>query len=196
PGAAARPFLPGPPTSPRSRAIPAEEAASTAPARIAPSVAAMAWTSVRPMRPPAPATISRMSDMASLRLIRPAGIATWRCELGFALTQRGRGLVLRRAVAIERGSITRKFEHDGGPTHLALHPGAGPAAHEDAPAIFAERRHVGGHVGLVTLGLGDIDVGDPVAFAGRGRRLRRGPVRLHAIVALDDHEIANRMGKA
>src|SRR5438445_7986868 len=33
-------------------------------------------------------------------------------------------------------------------------------------------------------------------FAGRGRRLRRRPVRLHAVVALDDHEIANRMGKA
>src|SRR5262249_60499167 len=42
-------------------------------------------------------------------------------ELGFALTQRGRGLVLRRAVAIERGSIARKFEDDGAPTHLALH---------------------------------------------------------------------------
>src|SRR5262249_25520123 len=57
------------PRRPPPRRIPAEEPASTAPARTAPSVAAMAWTSVRPMRPPAPATISRMSDMASLRRI-------------------------------------------------------------------------------------------------------------------------------
>src|SRR6516164_2265871 len=73
-------------------------------------------------------------------------------ELGSALAQRGRGLVLRRAVAIERDPIARKFEHDGAPTHLALHHLALAAAHQEAPSIFAERRHVGGHVGLVALG--------------------------------------------
>src|SRR6516225_9835188 len=50
-------------------------------------------------------------------------------ELGFALAQRGRGLVLGRAVASERRSIARKFEHDGAPTHLALHHLALAAAH-------------------------------------------------------------------
>src|SRR5262249_27324499 len=121
-------------------------------------------------------------------------------KLGFAFAQRGGDLVLGRAVAIERRPIARKFEHDSTPTRLALHhllpPLLAAAPPRAAPAIFAERRHVGGHVGLVTLGLGDIDVRDPVAFAGRGRRLRRRAVRLHAVVALDDHEIANRMGKA
>ena len=57
------PFLPRPASSPASRPITAEPGASTAPASVTPSVAAMAWISVRPMRPPAPATISRMSDM-------------------------------------------------------------------------------------------------------------------------------------
>src|SRR5262252_5512628 len=222
----ATPLLPSPASSPASRPMTADEAASTAPARIAPSVAAMAWTSVRPMRPPAPATISRMSDMASLRQFglrysevgmrrkvtrltaaRPSSrtralrlcvtaLDDEEIELGFAFAQRSRGLVVRRAVAIERGPIARKFEHDGAPTHLALHHLLLAAAHQEAPAIFGERRHVGGHVGLVTLGLGDIDVRDPVAFAGRSRRLRRRPVRLRAVVALDDHEIANRMGQA
>src|SRR5262245_25690482 len=229
----ATPFLPSPASSPASRPITAEEAASTAPARTAPSVAAMAWTSVHPMRPPAPATISRMSDMASLQPIwlrvyrgrdakesnaphpprvssvdvglaprrHPLGLRVTafddeEIELGFAFAQRGRGLVLRRAVAIERDPIARKFEHDGAPAHVTLHHLTLAAAHQEAPAIFTEGRHVGDHVSLVTLGLGDIDVRDPIAFAGRGCRLRRRPVRLHAVVALDDHEIANRMGKA
>src|SRR5262249_58976989 len=92
-------------------------------------------------------------------------------ELGSAFAQRGRGLVLRRAVAIERDPIARKLEHDGAPTHVTLHHLALAAAHQEAPAIFSEGRHVRDHVGLVTLGLGDIDVRDPIAFAGRGCRL-------------------------
>src|SRR5262249_49681174 len=68
-GGRPRRFWPGRAGWRASGRIPAEEAASTAPARMAPSVAAMAWMRVRPMRPPAPATISRMSDMASLRRI-------------------------------------------------------------------------------------------------------------------------------
>ena len=67
------PFVPRPASSPASRPITAEPAASTAPASATPSVAAMAWISVRPMRPPAPATISRMSDMGLLH--RGRGIA-------------------------------------------------------------------------------------------------------------------------
>src|SRR5215472_18605352 len=78
-------------------------------------------------------------------------------ELGFAFAQRGCGLILRRAVAIERRPIARKFEHDGAPTRLALHHLALAAAHQEAPAIFTEGRHVGDHVSLVTFGLGDID---------------------------------------
>ena len=54
-----------------------EPGASTAPASAAPSVAAIAWISVRPMRPPAPATINRMSAMESHEL--DTGFA--RCQL-------------------------------------------------------------------------------------------------------------------
>src|SRR5580704_3091425 len=43
--------------------IAAEPGASTAPASVKPLVAAMAWIIVRPMRPPAPAITTRMSDM-------------------------------------------------------------------------------------------------------------------------------------
>src|SRR5215470_8415708 len=60
------PFLPSPANSPESRPITAEPGASTAPASTTPSMVAIAWMSVRPMRPPAPATISRMSDIGSL----------------------------------------------------------------------------------------------------------------------------------
>ena len=57
------PFGPRPANSPASRPITAEPGASTAPASAKPLVAAMAWISVRPMRPPAPAITTRMSAM-------------------------------------------------------------------------------------------------------------------------------------
>ena len=57
------PFGPRPASSPASRPITAEPGASTAPASAKPLVAAMAWISVRPMRPPAPAITTRMSAM-------------------------------------------------------------------------------------------------------------------------------------
>src|SRR6202023_3854522 len=73
------PFGPRPASSPASRPITAEPGASTAPASAKPLVAAMAWISVRPMRPPAPAITTRMSDMVRLRLSPwVAGIAARR----------------------------------------------------------------------------------------------------------------------
>src|SRR5947209_20629974 len=53
-----------PASTPASLPSSGEVGASSAPASTTPGVASMARTSVRPMRPPAPATISRMSDMA------------------------------------------------------------------------------------------------------------------------------------
>ena len=49
--------------SPQTRLLPPLPPASR------PCIAAMAWMSVRPMRPPAPATISRMSDMVLSRSV-------------------------------------------------------------------------------------------------------------------------------
>src|ERR1700733_4293603 len=59
------PFEPRPASSPASRPITAESGASTAPTRAIPLVAAMAWINVRPMRPPAPAITTRISEFAA-----------------------------------------------------------------------------------------------------------------------------------
>src|SRR5215212_9026172 len=69
------PFLPSPASSPESRSITAEPGPSTAPASARPLVSAIALISVRPMRPPAPATISRMSDIVRSRLRLRAVVA-------------------------------------------------------------------------------------------------------------------------
>ena len=52
-----------PASTPESSPRNGEPSPSVAPASTSPGVSAIALTSVRPMRPPAPATISRMSDM-------------------------------------------------------------------------------------------------------------------------------------
>jgi hypothetical protein len=57
------PFSPTPASTPESCPMKGECGPSTAPASVTPSVSAIALTSVRPMRPPAPATINRMSVM-------------------------------------------------------------------------------------------------------------------------------------
>src|SRR5215468_4136461 len=220
--ATATPLLPSPASSPASRPITAEEAASTAPAMITPSVAATAWISVRPMRPPAPATISRMSDMelsprknatgietqirrkvttcphlkrwAGSRInLRRLGLTSFdndEIELGFAFTQRGCGLIVGGTIAIERQRIAGKLKHHCARANLAFHHFLGAAAHEEARAKVSQRHHVGGHVHLAALGIADVGMHDPVAFAHRGRRRRLGRMGLLAVITLDDHEIA------
>src|SRR5262249_37410196 len=173
---------------------------------------AMAWIKLRPMRPPAPATISRMSDMVLLRLNVPR---IWRgsrlrtvvafdddeIELALAAAQRRRGLVVGRAGAGERGLEAREFEH-ARPTPPAPSPHpARPAAHQEARAELAEGHAVRGDVGLVAFGVGHIDMPDPIALAGgcsgRPRPARsRERGRLRPVVALDDDEVASRMRQA
>ena len=55
------PFSGVPASVPASQPISGERASSSAPASVKPLASAMALTSVRPMRPPAPATIKRIS---------------------------------------------------------------------------------------------------------------------------------------
>ena len=57
------PFSGRPASMPASRPISGERASSSAPASAKPLLSAIALTSVRPMRPPAPATIKRISAM-------------------------------------------------------------------------------------------------------------------------------------
>src|SRR6476659_8123999 len=127
--------------------------------------------------------------------LRVAAFDDEEIELRFSFAQRDCGLVVRRAIAVERRAIARKFEHDGPRTHLALRHLAAAAAHQKASAESPEWHHVGGHVRLVALGIGDVDMRDPVTSARRRRGWRGGRIRLHAIMALDDHEVADRMGK-
>src|SRR5215472_736789 len=179
------------------------------------------------MRPPAPATISRMSDMrispsnlgcryteTQLRRKVMAGRACsagrqidplWlrltafddqEIELGFAFAQRSRRLVIRRAITIERRTIAWELKHDSARAHFALHHLTLAAPDQESPGKFAKRHHVGGHIRLVAFGIGDIDMPDPIAFACRSCRWHGRGMRLHAVIALDDHEVANRMGKA
>ncbi len=61
------PFSGVPASVPASQPISGERASSSAPASVKPLASAMALTSVRPMRPPAPATIKRISAMGNSR---------------------------------------------------------------------------------------------------------------------------------
>jgi hypothetical protein len=60
------PFSGMPASVPASQPISGERASSSAPASAKPLVSAMALTSVRPIRPPAPVTIKRMSAIVKL----------------------------------------------------------------------------------------------------------------------------------
>src|SRR5260370_7582394 len=59
------PLAGGPASVPASLPRSSEPGASNAPVRTAPEVSEMARVSERPIRPPAPATIKRMSDMST-----------------------------------------------------------------------------------------------------------------------------------
>src|SRR5258705_11001284 len=117
----------------------------------------MAFTSVRPMRPPAPATISRMSGIVFLRL--RAGISA-RLRAVIALddhdvagrmrrTQSDRRLIFGRVVAGKRGRVVLELEHHVARAARALGIFRLTAAYEKFRAVFAERQRIGGYIGLV-----------------------------------------------
>src|SRR5262249_35293766 len=96
------PFFPRPASPPQARPRTPGPRATPAPPRASPLLSAMALISVRPMRPPAPATISRKSDMVyHSRLRLGAVIAFDDDQVGgrVGLADLEIGLVLGRAVA-------------------------------------------------------------------------------------------------
>src|SRR5215472_7472136 len=110
------------------------------------------------MRPPAPAITTRMSAM----ILSPAcaGISELRAVIAFddgevedalALAQLYCRLVCGRAITGERRLIAREFQHHDALARLAFRRFPLAAAHQIAGAERAERRLVGGHVGLVAL---------------------------------------------
>src|SRR4051794_14869009 len=167
------PFPPSPASSPASLPRSGEFAFSVAPASTSPGVSAIALTSVRPMRPPAPATISRMSDMELSPLSERYSDGKPHCQLRLRAVipldddhvpgrmrraQRDGVLIFGRVVAGERGRIIRKLEHDITRACLAFGVLELPAAHEKLRTEFAQRLGIRRHIGLVAIRVADIDV--------------------------------------
>src|SRR5579863_1088124 len=181
-----------PASAPASLPSSAEAGASSAPVSTAPSVSEMTRVSARPIRPPAPATIKRMSDIFQTspekRGTRPCRIAaagrsgnrldaqsgSWLRpviafddhEIGFGVgvAERDQADIFRGVVAGDRGLIVLEFDH-----HIARgrgaflgHMPAGP--HQKPGAVFGKYRAVLRDVLLVAVRVVHIDARDPVAL--------------------------------
>ena len=92
-----------------------------------------------------------------------------------------RGLVVGRLPAVERGLVRRELDDDVARAAGALGVLEAAGADDEAGAEARQRRGVGGDVGLVGLGVGDVDARDPVTLGhgvpssfGRGRYGTRG----------------------
>src|SRR5712675_1168330 len=179
--------LAGKPASvPASLPRSSEPGASNAPVRTAPEVSEMARVSARPIRPPAPATIKRMSDMSTSplpysrgRLFRqPIRATALRLrplvtlddhEVGFGIgaAQRDQAHIFRRIVAGQRGFIILEFQHHVARARGAFHGHMLAAAHQEPGAVFRKYRAVLRDVFLVAVDVVHIDTRDPVAFCHR-----------------------------
>src|SRR5258707_7237514 len=181
------PPLAGKPASvPASLPSSSEPGASKAPVRTAPEVSEMARVSARPIRPPAPATIKRMSDISTsplpysrgslfrqpirataLRLRPVVTLDDHEVAFGIGAAQCDQAHIFRRIVAGQRGFIILEFQH-----HVARARGAFlghmlAAAHQKPGAVFRKYRAVLGDVFLVAVHVVNIDTRDPVAFCHR-----------------------------
>src|SRR6202171_6361220 len=178
------PFSGRPASLPASLPRSSEPGASSAPARTAPGVSEMTRVSARPIRPPAPATIKRISDIFGPR---PCGIAGAGCSgnarhartlrlrpvpalddhevaLRMRAADRDQAGIFRRIVAGERGFIILEFQH-----HIARARRAFPglmlaAAHQKPGAVLFEYRAVLRDIFLVAVHVVNIDARDPVAL--------------------------------
>src|SRR5437764_2647797 len=159
-----------------------EPSPAVAPTSARPGVSAIALMSVRPMRPPAPATISPMSDMTSSVLRGGYSDAQAKCQLGLRAVvaldhddiagrmrraQLDRGLIFGRVVASKRGRIVLELEHDIARADLALGILELAAAHQEFRTVFAQGLGIRCDVVLIAVRIADIDVDDPVAFRHR-----------------------------
>src|SRR6185437_3377057 len=186
-----------PASVPESQPIKGERASSSAPASVMPLLSAIALTSVRPIRPPAPATASRMSAMDRspehrggiagrpvachpFRPFRSRQRRTTRNDLGLRAVVAldhdqvglGRGLphrdqpgVFRRAVAVERGLVGRKFQHHDPAAAFAFDDFGLAAARHIAAAELAQHIRQALRVFRIAVRFADVDLCDPVAFS-------------------------------
>src|SRR6266436_8574763 len=163
-----------------------EPGASNAPVRTAPGVSEIARVSARLIRPPAPATIKRMSDMSTSPLpysrgrlfrqpIRPTALRLrpvvtlddHEVAFGIGAAQRDQAHIFRRIVAGQRGFIILEFQHHVARARGAVSGHVLAAAHQEPGAVFRKYRAVLRDVFLVTVHVVNIDTRDPVAFCHR-----------------------------
>src|SRR5258707_3937040 len=179
--------LAGKPASvPASLPRSSEPGASNAPVRTAPEVSEIARVSARPIRPPAAATIKRMSDMSTSSLpysrgrpfrqpiratalrLRPV-VTLDDHEVGFGMgaAQRDQAHIFRRIVAGQRRFIILEFQHHVARARGAFHGNMLATAHQEPGAVFRTYRAALRDVFLVAVHVVHIDTRDPVAFCHR-----------------------------
>src|SRR4029079_3741696 len=132
-----------PASTPASWPSSAEPSPSSAPASTSPLVSAMARTSVRPIRPPAPATISRMSAIWSCSRLRLRTVVAFdddQVGQGMRLTNLQVRLIFRRIVAGQRRRIVGKLDDDMARVALALRALVFARADDELAAEFLEDR--------------------------------------------------------
>src|SRR3954449_6525568 len=178
------PFSGRPARTPASFPNSSDPGASRAPVSIAPLVSEMTRVNARPIRPPAPATIKRMSDMfqtsplpysrgrqfgqpttlPDLRLRPVIAFDDEEVALRMRRTDCNKPRIFGRIVAGERGLVVLEFQHHVSRARRTL-LGDMPAAADQKPRTeLIEHRAVLGDVFLVTLRVVNIDARDPVAF--------------------------------
>src|SRR6185437_12539985 len=172
-----------PASTPASLPRSSEPGASSAPARIAPGVSAMTRVSARPIRPPAPATIRRMSDIclphprriaaagcSGNRPAHPSGLRAVKAfddhEIGFGvraadLDQAG---IFRRIVTGERGLIVLEFKHHIARARRAFLGDEATAANQEFGAIFRKHRAILRDISLVAVHVVNVEPRHPVPF--------------------------------
>src|SRR5579871_4689565 len=178
------PLAGSPASTPASLPRNSEPGASSAPASTAPLVSEITRVSARPIRPPAPATIKRISAMAiPLSALLAGAASSGNRELAGLLGLRAVialdddqirhrvrlahldvGLVFRRVVAGERGRIVGKFDDDVARAAVAFDAGEGAAPNHITRAEFLEDRRIGERVRLVAFFVVNVDASDPVSF--------------------------------
>src|SRR6185437_4267826 len=187
------PFSGSPASTPASQPTSGERASSMAPASTNSSLSAIALTSVRPIRPPAPATTSRISAIGQLpktwrRYSAGAGKRRLRLQAvvtldnhdirgGMRLAQLHVRLIFRRIVASERGRIVLKLDDYVAGARVALDAFELAGAHDVTRSVFLEYRLIAHGVGLVALVAFHIDSPDPVTLRHAPLPMIRPPVR-------------------
>src|SRR5271170_1596902 len=145
-----------------------ESRRSSAPVSLSPSDSWIVLTTMRPMRPAAPLTISLIAAIQS-----PKASAWLRAAVTFgddevhrrrSVAQFRRGAMFLGVVAGERGLVVAKLDDDIARRRLARGDDMLAGADQEAGPEFGERDGVRLDVLLVDLGIVHVHAGDPVAL--------------------------------